>query len=293
MFIGNECGMNETSNENTYLGNKSGTTASQGSNTFIGFESGRYSSGAQNVYIGNGVCSSTGSSGSYNLFAGSEAGYHNQSGSGNVFLGPVSGSANTNGAWNTFVGQASGSGNRSGSNHTFIGANSGNSAISGSNSICIGDNADTSSDEPINQIVIGQGVTSYGNNTITFPTNLKNFAPGTEVSFSNSGGGCLYPVSSSLRWKTKIEDISRFIDTSKLYDLRPVTYAPKDDESKLCVGLIAEEVNDHFPSIVPKDSQGNPASVQYSLLSVIILEELKKLKLDLDRELNLLKKDLQ
>ena len=145
------------------------------------------------------------------------------------------------------------------------------------------------SSTPINQVVIGQGVISSGNNTVTFPSNLKTFPHGTEVNFSTANGGCIYPVSSSIRWKDNVEDICNKIDTSKLYDLRPVTFNPAidnknpdGDKDELCMGLIAEEVERYFPVLVPKDEKGRPSSVRYSLLSVVILEEMKKLKKELD-----------
>ena len=153
------------------------------------------------------------------------------------------------------------------------------SNIAGNSCICIGDGADTSSEIPMNQIVFGQGVTSVGDNTITFPDNLRSFPNGTEVNFSSANGGCLYPVSSSIRWKENVRDIFESIDTSMIYNLRPVTFNPANghgDSKETHIGLIAEEVEKYFPIIVPKDKMGRPASVRYSLLSVLLLEELKR-----------------
>ena len=291
-YIGYQSGKDNTSDENTYIGYQTGIIPSGGLNTFVGSESGKYSSGSQNTYIGNNTCSFTGSNGSYNVFTGSESGFRNTSGFGNVFVGTISGSSNTEGSWNVFLGQSAGQGNETGANNVFIGANSGISNVYGTNCTCIGDNSDTSSENPQNQIVIGQGVVSYGDNTITFPTNLKTFPSGTEVNFSSPYGGCLYPVSSSVRWKNNIKNISETIDTSQLYNLRPVVFNPAighGDPQELHLGLIAEEVEKYFPNIVPKDNVGRPCSVRYSLLGVLIIEELKKLKNNYDRELNNIK----
>jgi len=288
VYIGYQCGSENVGDENTYIGFQSGIVNSGGLNTFIGAEAGKFSSGNQNTYIGNNSCSFTGSNGSYNLFAGSESGFHNTSGFGNVFLGSVSGASNTEGSWNVFIGQSSGHGNDTGTNNIFVGANSGISNVSGTNNICIGDNSDTSSENPQNQVVIGQGVVSYGDNTITFPSNLKTFPSGTEVNFSSPYGGCLYPVSSSIRWKNNIKDISSVIDTSQLYNLRPVVFNPAighGNPEEVHIGLIAEEVERCFPNIVPKDNSGRPCSVRYSLLGVLLIEELKKLKNKYDIEL--------
>jgi hypothetical protein len=285
VYVGYEAGKNEITDENVYVGHNTGSLTSGGLNTFIGAKAGNKSTGTQCVYVGNNVCSNTESSGSYNLMAGSEAGFNNTTGFGNTFLGTVAGSTNTEGSWNVFIGQSAGQNNDVGSNHVFIGTNTGITNIAGNSCICIGDSADTSSEVPINQIVFGQGVVSYGDNTITFPNNLKSLPIGTEVNFSSTNGGCLYPVSSSIRWKENVQDISQLIDTSKLYKLRPVTYNPAvghGNPYELHIGLIAEEVEEYFPTIVPKDIDGRPASVRYSMISVLLLEELKKLKVDID-----------
>jgi hypothetical protein len=283
VYMGTEAGLNEKSDENVYIGNNTGTLLSGGLNTFIGSESGKLSSGSHNTYIGNSVCSYTGSDGSYNTFLGSESGYKNEKGVGNLFAGAGSGSSNKDGSWNVFLGQSAGQSNELGTNNVFIGANSAISSVNGNSCIIIGDNSDTFGNTPVNQIVIGQGVVSYGDNSITFPKNLKSFPNGVEVCFSSASGGCLFPVSSSLKWKTNIEDIEKNIDTSKIYDLNPVTYnSVNGDPKETHIGLIAEDVDKLFPELVPKDEEGNPSSVKYSLLSVVLIAELKKLKKEID-----------
>jgi hypothetical protein len=153
--------------------------------------------------------------------------------------------------------------------------------VAGVGCICVGDGTDTSSDTPIGQIVIGQGVVSAGDHTITFPNNLRALPSGTEVNFSSSGGGCLYPVSSSIRWKENVKDISTTTDTSLIYNLRPVTFTPSQghgNPDEMHLGLIAEEVEQFYPILVPKDHKGRPSSVKYSLLSILLLAEMKKLR---------------
>lgn len=281
VYIGSNAGVSNTSNENVFIGTNTGTSNSGGMSTFIGAECGRYCTGSQNVYLGNSVCANEESTGSYNTMVGSESGYNNTSGFGNSFFGAVSGASNTEGSWNTFVGQSAGNNNTIGTSHVFIGANSGLTNITGNGCICIGDGADTNSEAPMNQIVLGQGVISKGDNTITFPDTLATFPHGTEVNFSSANGGCLYPVSSSIRWKENVEDLEINVDSSKIYNLRPVTYNSADghgNPNERHIGLIAEEVEEHLPEIVPKDKEGKPASVRYSILPVLILQELKKLK---------------
>jgi hypothetical protein len=288
VYVGYKCAVGDLSSENVYIGSTTGIEPSGGMNTLIGSECGKYNSGTQNTYIGVSVAACTGTSGSHNLYAGAEAGFNNTTGFGNVFLGAVAGACNTEGSWNTFIGQSAGHSNQFGTNNIFIGANSGMSSVSGNSCICIGDGADTSSEIPINQLVFGQGVVSAGDNTVTFPSNLRTMPSGTEVCFSNSGGGCLYPVSSSIRWKENVRDIKENIDTSKIYDLRPVTFNSSErhgDTDELFIGLIAEEGDKIFPVLVPKDDLGRPSSVKYSLVAILLIEEIKKLR----QELNILK----
>jgi hypothetical protein len=87
------------------------------------------------------------------------------------------------------------------------------------------------------------------------------------------------PVSSSQRFKSDIENTS--IDSEKVYQLRPVDFTWNADTSQEGMpdfGFIAEEVNEHLPELVPKGAAGEPMSVSYDKLSVLLLMELKKMK---------------
>lgn len=286
-FYGYGAGAVETGSENTYIGHLAGekSISAGGKNVFIGNEAGRNCRGAQNTFIGDGVCSLEESGGSYNLFVGAEAGLANKNGFGNTFLGTVAGASNVDGNWNIFIGQSAGHENVNGTNNIFMGTNSGSTCKNGNSNILFGDGSDVSDEDAVNQIVIGQGVQSTGDNTITFPDNLVSFSSGTEVNFSSSNGGCLYPLSSSRRWKNNIKDIEEKLQTENVYNLRPVTFSPAlghGNPDITDLGLIAEEVDEYFPIMVPKDSKGRPASVKYSLLGVLMLAELKKLKKRVD-----------
>jgi hypothetical protein len=94
---------------------------------------------------------------------------------------------------------------------------------------------------------------------------------------------------SSLRYKTKIRDIE--LDTSKIFDLRPVTYKSKAkcDKGKEYFGLVAEEVAKIYPDMihwapekmVVKNSTSEklvPDGIAYDRLAILMLCELKKLR---------------
>jgi hypothetical protein len=93
------------------------------------------------------------------------------------------------------------------------------------------------------------------------------------------------PQTSSRRFKTDIEDLD--LDTSLIYHLRPVSFRWNvDGQDQQDVGLIAEEVNDLYPEFVPKDADGLPYSVSYDKLVLVYLNEIRKLREDVDYLLN-------
>jgi hypothetical protein len=90
--------------------------------------------------------------------------------------------------------------------------------------------------------------------------------------------GQLGTISSSIRYK---EDVSEMGEASgRLLDLKPVTFRYKEarasGEKPLEYGLIAEEVAQVFPELVVLNSQGQPETVKYRLLSSLLLNELQK-----------------
>jgi hypothetical protein len=54
--------------------------------------------------------------------------------------------------------------------------------------------------------------------------------------------------------------------------------------------LIAEEVEKAFPDLVIYDKEGQPNSVKYHLLSVLLLNELQKLRKKVDMQEQMLEK---
>ena len=111
-------------------------------------------------------------------------------------------------------------------------------------------------------------------------------------------------TSSSARYKKDIVDIE--VDTSKIYQLRPVSFTSKNNGERY-FGLIAEEVAATIPElaefakasdVIPgrTDDELVPDAVKYPILSVLMLEEMKKLKAeneDLKSENEILKADIR
>ena len=84
-------------------------------------------------------------------------------------------------------------------------------------------------------------------------------------------------LGSSERFKEQISDLA---DSSKLFQLRPITYfykAQYDDGSRqLQHGLIAEEVAKLYPDLVEYEKDGQPYTVKYQMLAPLLLKELQK-----------------
>ncbi len=91
-----------------------------------------------------------------------------------------------------------------------------------------------------------------------------------------SAAGLLGTVVSSRRFKHDIQDMND--ESSNILDLRPVTFAYNSDASETKqYGLIAEEVDEIFPGIVVRNLDGEIETVQYHILPVLLLNEIKKL----------------
>ena len=99
--------------------------------------------------------------------------------------------------------------------------------------------------------------------------------------------------SSSRKFKENIVDLA--LDTTKIHNLRPVSFKfkdsiVKDDDGNILetavgensLGYIAEEVHDIIPELVGYDANNDPISFNYKLLTVLLVEEVKKLRIEVD-----------
>jgi hypothetical protein len=110
--------------------------------------------------------------------------------------------------------------------------------------------------------------------------------------FEYVAGGSAWGVTkwaSSKRFKENITGLE--IDSSKIYDLNLVSFNWKPDRGgQRDFGIIAEEAAKILPLLVAYDKEGKPFSVRYDLLSVLLLNELKKIKADQQTLIEALKK---
>ena len=111
------------------------------------------------------------------------------------------------------------------------------------------------------------------NSFITVPAQMKT-GSGTAVIIDSSHQ--ILKSSSSAKYKENIESVE--IDSEKLLSLEAKIYNFKTQSSaEKDIGLIAEDVHEHIPELITYDENGDPDSVKYQALTVLLLEEVKKL----------------
>jgi len=109
-----------------------------------------------------------------------------------------------------------------------------------------------------------------------------NFGPGRTQSYTCKVNGTFYSSGSSRKFK---EDIEPLTDSSRIYDLRPVSFNWKaehrtkgfDKPSGKDIGLIAEEAVKVIPEL-GIFVEGRVRHVDYDKLSVLVLQEMKSVK---------------
>ena len=206
--------------------------------------------------------------GTNNTFVGQNAGNFTMSGTGNnTAIGTSSLAANTTGADNTVVGKSAGAAVTTGSNNVIIGYNIAATTTTGNNNIYIDGNSLNPANES-NTIRIGN------TQTIAFMQGVSGVSlVGSAVVVT--GSGQLGTLLSSKTFKHSIASLYNV--SEKIYDLNPVSFIYNSDElGRTRYGLIAEEVEEILPELVIRNENGQPQSVCYEMLPVLLLKELQK-----------------
>lgn len=145
----------------------------------------------------------------------------------------------------------------------------------GTNAIAIGNEIQPT----INEISIGNS-----SHTAFFAQGIFNAQTSNAPNLYITSNGQIMRVTSSARYKEDITDLE--INTSNIYNLRPVSYTSKNDKSRH-FGLIAEEVAQTIPELAEYSREKDvikgsisekliPDAVQYPMLSVLLLKEVQK-----------------
>ncbi len=275
------------------------------------------SAGTQGVItmVGTRILHRGASAGADSLYVGIAAGLTSATGVGNTGCGFHSLTTISTGTFNTAVGINTLSGVTTGSSNTAIGSlsltlttgdentaiGSGvlNSITTGARNTAMGVAAGSGlTSTESNNIMIGNTGTAGDNNIIrigTFGSGIRQqnqcfIAAIRDITTTNNdaiavlidSAGQLGTVSSSARYKENVVPMGS--DTDRLMNLRPVTFNMISDESKSKrYGLIAEEVALVFPELVVyKD--GQPETVKYHDLAVMLLNEFQKLKKQMENK---------
>jgi hypothetical protein len=116
--------------------------------------------------------------------------------------------------------------------------------------------------------VSGVGIKIAGNN----PIRIASVGTNTGTTAVVDSNGDLVKTSSSIRYKENV--IESKLDSSLIYNLVPVQYNYISTGSS-DFGLIAEEVEKQYPELINYDIEGNPESVKYDRISLLLISEIK------------------
>lgn len=196
----------------------------------------------------------------------------------NTAVGWAALSSNTTGVDNTAIGNDTLTANTSGLSNVALGSHVLNANISGNNNIAIGYNAGNALITGSNNIYIGADAVAADESNVTRIGNIYSTTTGsvTTLPVIVDNTGQLGTMASTRRVKHDIQDMNA--DSADIYNLRPVTFVYNGDASETKqYGLIAEEADEVFPTIVVHDENNQPYTVQYHVLPALILNELQKL----------------
>jgi len=201
-------------------------------------------------------------------------------GGGNVAIGNLSLSALTTTGGNVTVGHINAPTLTTGENNVIVGSIcASNWASNESNNIIIGShNPGTASESNTLRVGVSTGTGTGQLNKVVICGINGITVTGTAVLVSSSDQ--LGIAVSSRRFKENIQEMGDV--SSDIYNLRPVKYNPKGDPFTFCTGLIAEEVEQVMPHLVHYEKDGSPLSVKYHELPALLLNEIQKLKDQLD-----------
>jgi hypothetical protein len=250
-------------------------------------------SGLRNTAIGNQALFGV-TSGSENVGVGDEAGFGLTSGVFNVAVGSGALAACLTGQSNTAVGPTAMKKATSGDENVAIGSQELENLINGNFNTALGSGAGFAyaGAESSNILVGSEGVVGDQDTIRIGDSAAKTFIAGVSANVGSgtplvvAASGQIGITTSSLRFKEDIESMGEASDA--LLKLRPVTYhyrANLDDGSHLLqYGLVAEEVAEVYPGLVQYGKDGQPLTVRYQFVNVMLLNEVQKAHVRLEEQ---------
>lgn len=125
-----------------------------------------------------------------------------------------------------------------------------------------------------NPIVLNAG-TSLINLSAAVIT-IPSIGTGTGTALVRDASNNMVLNTSSARYKENIRALE--VDSSKIYDLTAKNFNYISQPGLDIFGWIAEETNEIIPELVNLNSDGEPESIRYAETSVLIIEEMKKMR---------------
>ena len=113
-------------------------------------------------------------------------------------------------------------------------------------------------------------------NTMFTITGLATMASVASLQYDTTTGQ-IGPPTSTIRAKTNVQPLKEEY-TRNVFNLEPVSFDYTNGLQGSSIGLIAEEVIKYFPEIVPIDKDGLPYSINYDLLSVLLLDRIQRME---------------
>ena len=283
--------LSSTRINNTYLFRKNNSLMLTCSGDNVPYYTSTFNSD-NSVYIGA-FAGTSATIASNNVFIGTYAGNKTTTGQHNTFIGSNAGAKCIGGNYNTFIGEFTGYNVTAGSYNVTVGKGAGWRLGSGSNNTFIGTEADFKTETPTDNIpantqwqcstAIGYRAKIYGNDQVILG-DLTNSAVWT---YTSNMEATTFNAKSDYRIKDcvlSLPDCSFVVDP-----LRPVYYRNKLT-NKQDIGLIAHEVQEHFPFLVTGEKDGeHNQSVNYTGFIGLLIHEIQQLKQrvsDLEKQAN-------
>ena len=220
-----------------------------------------------------------------------------------IVIGAYAGAVSITGIENILIGVVSGKSITSGASNIGIGRDALGVVATGSNNICIGNGAVLLTAVVASSTVVGHGANSNVSGAIALGRNAAATVPdglffpgsaagtslatvsGTAVEYDTASGQ-MGPIVSTRRAKTNIQDYEPAPDNAWT-ELQAVTYEELARPGERRLGLIAEDVAVKFPELViyghwQGESELSPTAVRYDKLALVLLEEMKAMRTELD-----------
>lgn len=144
--------------------------------------------------------------------------------------------------------------------------------------ICIGDGGSalanyavsigySANADHVNGIALGYNVSTGADNEFCIPSTTATVSSGTTMVFASDGQ--VGPTSSTRRHKDNIRNLEPELFDRFIKEAQPRRFEWKVDGKSDC-GMIAEELYEICPELVPLDNDGLPRSINYDRISVLL-----------------------